>query len=169
MSFERLKDLVVELALLATGVFALTYIVLEASADHHLKAVNFSTFPVMISAGIILLSAIKLTQTLTSILGLPTGTSNRSLLSLGERPRHTLVTMVRGNLKLITRFTGTVSLSVAYAFMLGNINFFVLTALFLLVMFWLYGLRHPIHTCLMAAASAAALYGLFVSFLHLPL
>lgn len=169
MSSEQLKDLVIELALLATGAFALTYIALQASAGHHLKAVNFSTFPIMISGGIILLSGIKLTQTLTSILRLSTGTSKARLVAGQGGRKAAVMTMVRGNLKLIVRFAGTVALSAAYAFMLGNINFFILTALFLLAMFWLYGLRSPIYTCLMAAASAAALYGLFVSFLHLPL
>jgi len=169
MSSDRIKDLILELALLGVGIFALLYIVNQASGHEHLRAVNFTTFPIMISAGIILLSGIKLSQTV------------RQLLIDGHRksesgPRVSLFKLVqsivyalRKNLALVTRFIGTVVLTSIYAVVLGSVNFFVLTAIFLLVMFWLYGLRSIRWTIIIALIAAGGLYGIFVSFLHLPI
>lgn len=169
MSSDRIKDLALELALLGVGIFALAYIVRQAAGHEHLRAVNFSTFPVMISAGIILLSGIKLAQTVRQlIIDAHNKNEPRHKVDVKGIARATMYAL-RNNFTLVTRFVGTVVLASVYAVALGNINFFVLTAIFLLIMFWLYGLRSIHWTAIIALVAAGGLYGIFVSFLHLPI
>lgn len=62
-----------------------------------------------------------------------------------------------------------VVLLLAYANLIREVNFGVLTFGFLAIGFVLFGERKPLQICLVAAIGAACFYGLFVYVLQLPL
>lgn len=67
------------------------------------------------------------------------------------------------------RRLGTVAFVAAYVFMLKSLPYFVATAIFLTVMFVLFGQRSPLRVGAVALAGSAVLTALFVYALKLPL
>lgn len=81
----------------------------------------------------------------------------------GSAPAFSLATAVW------LRIAGTLACLLAYALLLQTVPFVVLTAVFLALLFILYGHRRLLPVTLVAVIGAVALDGLFIRILHLPI
>lgn len=70
---------------------------------------------------------------------------------------------------MVVRIAATLALTVAYVLLIRVLPFALVTFVFLVVMFAVYGQRRPLPIALVSAAGAAAAHLLFITALGLPL
>lgn len=161
---NRVADLVLAIVLVAIGAFILIDINSTEQTGHSvIESVGFATLP-SIYAG--LLVALSGTLGGVALLGLLRERSVRRKSGSGNRrtaPRAGGLSALDG-----LRTVGTIVAVLVYALLLKYVNFFALTAVFLLVMFHLYGQRSLLRTGVVALVGAAAFHALFVMALKLP-
>lgn len=160
------KDLLLGITIFAVALGALLYIqygpgeALQTSRD---AQITFRSFPTVISALLMLLSAIFVAVSLIAQFRARSQSQFRGVEATrsGEpsnRPRF-----------LLLRMTSLLILLIAYAMLLGAMPYYLLTALFLFALFFIFGETNPLKNALVAAAGGAAFHALFVTILHLPL
>lgn len=156
---ERTNDLVLAVALIAIGVFALIRI--NAAPPGMMAtsgAVGYAGVPTLCSILLIGLSGLY-----------AAGIAARLLALRAWRPgRRPSIGRWRPGTVAIRR-SATLLLLVGYVLLLKAVPFFVATAAFLAIMFVLYGHRSPVHVAGVALAGSGALTLLFVYFLNLPI
>lgn len=156
---ELLKDLLFGLLLLAVGIFALVWIKFTPAAiSAPAAALDFASVPVLCSLLLIFLSAIYAGGALLNLILLDGAEARQWPSPLSWRP--TIVTW--------RRLATAVGL-IGYAFALKALPFFFATFMLLAVMFFVYGRRSIIMVGIVSLLGSAALTGLFVYALRLPI
>lgn len=153
------KDLALGLALIAGGLYAAWRINFVDRPGFVMSSgvLDFASVPTIASVGISLLALVH------------TAGIVMRLVALGgfDPARWGRVSLIPS--RTAARRAVTLALLVGYALALKDVPFFVATAIFLGAMFVLYGHVSPVRVGVVALAGSAALTGLFVHLLHLPL
>lgn len=161
---ERMKDLVLALALIALGVFG--YVNIRSGVATGLleqQDITFATLPSIWSALLVLLAAIYALSVLVDLARV------RSRIVREHRAGEFEPAAPRLERRLVLRLVATVVALVLFALLLGELPFFVLVTVFLFATLVTYG--QPIHwtTALLAVLGGAGFHALFVWILKLPL
>ena len=158
------KDLLIGVTVFALGLGALLYIqygpgeALQTSRD---AQITFRSFPSVISALLMLLSGIFVAVSLVSRSRVQS--ESGSAVTADETGKQ------KGPPYLALRMAGLLILLIAYAILLGAVPYYLLTAIFLFILFFIFGETNPLRNLIVAALGGAAFHGLFVMVLHLPL
>lgn len=157
---KSLQETLVGLCLVAIAVVALISIntgpdtVFESGRK---AAMTSKTFPTILAIGLGALSALFTFRALGRYLG---GRSEGTAAGIDFAAifnRHALIALA------------VIALLVAYAMLIRQVHFALLTWGFLFAGFFLFGQRRLVVNAIVAACGAAAFYGLFVFVLELPL
>ncbi|MGD9868070.1 MAG: tripartite tricarboxylate transporter TctB family protein [Hyphomicrobiales bacterium] len=160
------KDLLLGAVLFALGLGALLYIqygpgeALQTSRD---AQITFRSFPTVISVLLMLLAGLFTATTLFTQFGahapeVPARSAPEPGAGGRKQPTH-----------LALRMLALLVLLIAYAELLSVLPYWLLTGLFLFLLFFVFGETNPLRNALVAALGAAAFHGLFVMILQLPL
>lgn len=155
---DCIKDLAVAALLGGVAIVALTQIDPgDAPDDMASGGVTFATLPLAAASGLLIL-------TLIYAVG-----AARDLFIL----RSSGVRFGQGDGSIgwavVVRRVATVPVLAGYVWSLHFLPLYVATPIFLLAMFWIYGERRPLLSIGIAVTGGAALHGLFVVLLNLPL
>jgi hypothetical protein len=162
---EVKRDILVSLIFVLLGIFAIITINMgETTKITESATLTHATLPTIYGALLIFLSGIIFVDSLRKLV---TGKH-------GAGPEH--VNTVSEELKVeasprmvILRTWGTLALLVAYAVLLAHLNFIVLTAGFLAMLFVLFGRKKPWKIALASLLGSSGFYLLFIYFLKLPI
>lgn len=158
---KTMQEILVGLALTAVAVIAL--ISINTGSDTMFEsgrrmAMTSRSFPTILASGMGLLSALFTVGAFIRLL---------SERRAGPPTAGSVTQWLFGRTALITY--GVVALLVAYAWLLKQVHFALLTWIFLFTGFFLFGQRRLLRNAIVAGFGAAAFYGLFVFVLELPL
>lgn len=154
---EAIKDVLFALALIATGGFALFWILrTPAGFGSSSSPIGFDTLPIVASVLLMLLAGIYLVGRLVALVAAARATRRWAPRLLAPTP-------------VIWQRLATVTALVLYVLSLRHVPFYAATFGLLAVMFVVYGQRSPLVVLGVALVGSAALTGLFVHALRLPI
>lgn len=163
---DRIADLALAVSLIVLGSFVLVDINTTEMTGHSvIGSIGFSTLPTIYAGLIVVFAAV------IGVVALAGMWRERALQRPSPSPEDTAGPGKSGpSQKLVAiRTLGTIAVVGVYASLLKHVGFFVLTAVFLFIMFQLYGQRSLVQTTIVALIGAAAMHGLFITALKLPL
>ena len=120
---------------------------------------NFATYPLGVSSFLTVLGLIYLVISIKKYLSSSDHFDFYNQLSQA----------IKDNISLYFKRLGTVVLLILFSIILGEINFMLLTSIFLFLGFFLYDRRDYIFMIILSLLGGGFSYGLFVYFLKLPL
>lgn len=157
---DIIKDILIGFLILIISVGAFfTYNPADAPLDMGTDGMNFATYPLGVA-------------TLLTVLGLIyLGNSFLKFFTLKEDYKfwNYFFQSIKDNKSLYFKRVNTVVLLIIYAFFLGEINFMLLTSIFLFLGFFLYDRRDYLLMLVLSLLGGSFSYALFVYFLKLPI
>ncbi|MFQ5936057.1 MAG: tripartite tricarboxylate transporter TctB family protein [Acidiferrobacterales bacterium] len=162
----KLADMILAIVFIAIGLLVLNDIrSTEHTGYNVIESITFATMP-SIYAGLLIGLSLLFGATATFEILRERRSKKGTIDAAAVRSEET-----SGASRKITavRTVSTVVAVVVYVLLLEYIHFLALTAIFLFVMFQLYGQRSVVGTGAVAIVGAAALHGLFITILKLPI
>ena len=157
---DYFKDIIIALMVLfiSVGCF-FAYNPADAPLDVGSDGMNFATYPLGVASFLTVLGLIYLTISIKKYLSSSDHFDFYNQFSQA----------IKENRSLYFKRLGTVVLLILFAIILGEINFMLLTSIFLFFGFYLYDRRDYIFMIILSLLGGGFSYGLFVYFLKLPL
>ena len=154
------KDILMGVVILIIGVGCFfTYNPANAPLEVGTGGMTFATYPLAVATLLNILGLIYLISSIKKYIRNP---HDFFLFS-------NIINAVKENKSLYFKRLGSVFLLIIYAFMIGNINFLVSSAVFLFSAFYLFDRRDYLRMGIISILGSAFLYALFVYFLKLPI
>ena len=136
-----------------------TYNPPDAPLDIGSDEMNFATYPLGVASFLTVLGLIYLAMSIKKYLSSNDHFDFYNLLSQA----------IKDNKSLYFKRFGTVVLLILFAIILGEMNFMLVSSVFLFLGFYLYDRRDYIFMIILSLLGGGFSYGLFVYFLKLPL
>ncbi len=157
---EHLKDVCIAVLVLIISIGCFfTYNPADAPLQVGTDGMTFATYPLGVASLLTILGTIYFIISLKKYL-----TSNEKYNLFGY-----ILKAIKDNRSLYFKRIGTVVLLVAFALILGKVNFLIVTSVFLFLGFYLYDRRDYIFMIILSVLGGLFSYGLFVYFLKLPI
>jgi hypothetical protein len=157
---ELFKDIIMGIIILSISVGCFfTYNPADAPLEVGTGGMTFATYPLAVAS---LLTILGLIYLLSSFLKYIKNSSKFDLLS-------NINNAVKNNKSLYFKRLGSVILLVIYARMIGEINFFISSMIFLFTAFYLFERRDYLKMSVLSVLGSGFLYALFIYFLKLPI
>ena len=157
---DLFKDVLIALMVLfiSIGCF-FTYNPADSPLDLGSDGMNFATYPLGVASFLTFLGLIYLVISI------------KKYLSSSDHFDFTnqLLQAIKDNKSLYFKRLGTVVLLILFSIILGEINFMLVTSIFLFLGFYLYDRRDYIFMIILSLLGGGFSYGLFVYFLKLPI
>lgn len=157
---DYFKDILIALMVLVISIGCFfTYNPADAPMDLGSDGMNFATYPLGVASFLTFLGLIYLVISI------------KKYLSSSDQFDFTnqLLQAIKDNKSLYFKRLGTVVLLILFSIILGEINFMVVTSMFLFSGFYLYDRRDYIFMIILSILGGGFSYGLFVYFLKLPI
>ena len=157
---DYFKDMLIALMVLfiSIGCF-FTYNPADAPMDLGSDGMNFATYPLGVASFLTFLGMIYLVISIKKYL------SSSDHFDFTKQ----LLQAIKDNKSLYFKRIGTVVLLILFSIILGEINFMLVTSVFLFLGFYLYDRRDYIFMIILSLLGGGFSYGLFVYFLKLPI
>ena len=171
---EKIKNLVLAVALLGVGVFALATIgaTPEQSRIASAATLNYASLPKTYGWVLVILVGIYIITIFIDMYNhwRTEKFQNRESLPVASKKLETDRTVSIWPSKVIVfRLAGTLLMLVLYVFSLEFVHFMLTTTVFLFCMFFIYGQRSIKKIAMISIAGGAAFYLLFIKGLNLPI
>ncbi|UCH20335.1 MAG: tripartite tricarboxylate transporter TctB family protein [Deltaproteobacteria bacterium] len=166
---ERIKDLLLGFGLLAVGVVALLTIRIPVQQTRISSGakLTYATLPKIYSWILILLVCLYMAKVVFAIWK-DRAAEKRPIG--GDEPKESAPEIAYSSQKVILlRTIGTVIIVLAYVLLLEHLHFFILTILFLFVLFFVYGQRSILKITAVSICGGTVFYILFIHILKLPI
>ena len=171
---EKTKDLLLGLGLLAVGIVALVAINVSKGQARIASgaALTFAAMP-SIYAGLLIVLVVLFIATILHAMW-----TERSAAQSGEKDKTSapsdqaqidVVAEAVRRKTILLRTWGTLAALLAYVFLLEYVHFMILTTVFLMVMFLVFGQRSIKKILAVSICGGAAFYFLFIYVLNLPM
>ena len=157
---DYFKDILIALMVLVISIGCyFTYNPADAPMDLGSDGMNFATYPLGVASFLTFLGLIYLVISI------------KKYLSSSDQFDFTnqLLQAIKDNKSLYFKRLGTVVLLILFSIILGDINFMLVTSIFLFLGFYLYDRRDYIFMIIFSILGGGFSYGLFVYFLKLPI
>ncbi len=157
---DYFKDILIALMVLVISIGCFfTYNPADAPMDLGSDGMNFATYPLGVASFLTFLGLIYLVISI------------KKYLSSSDQFDFTnqLSQAIKDNKSLYFKRLGTVVLLILFSIILGEINFMLVTSIFLFLGFYLYDRRDYIFMIILSILGGGFSYGLFVYFLKLPI
>ena len=159
------RDVVVSFLLIVLGILAVININSgEVGKITETATLTHSTLPTIYGVLLIFLASVILIGALGKLITGRRGSGPQKINPVTET-----VSLKVNRMTVLMRTLGTLVLLVAYSFLLAYVNFVTLTALFLALLFILFGRRRPLQIALASILGSAGFYIIFIYFLNLPI
>lgn len=159
------RDILISIVFIFIGILAIVKINMgDGTKSVHTATLTHATLPTIYGALMIFLAGMILLGALRKLL-----TGRRGPGPERVNPQTDAVVAEVSRATVMLRTWGTLVLLVTYSFLLPHVNFIVLTAAFLALLFFLYGRRNVLHIALFSLLGSAGFYMLFIYFLNLPM
>lgn len=171
---ERIKNMVLAIALLGVGVFTLATI--EATPEQSRIAsaatLNYASLPKTYGWTLVILTGIYISTIFIDIykhLSIEKLQGRESLPIDRKKVEADRPTSIWPSKIVLFRLTGTLLMLVFYVFSFEYVHFLVATTVFLFCMFFIFGQRSLKKIAMVSIAGGAAFYLLFIKGLNLPI
>ena len=166
---ERIKDLLLGFGLLAAGVVALLTIPAPGQQTHISSGaeLTYATLPTIYSWILILLVSLYMAKTVFAIW--KDRTDEKQPINQNEPKERAPEITYASQKVIILRTIGTLLILLAYVLLLEHVHFFILTILFLSVLFFVYGQRSIPKIAAVSVCGGTVFYILFIHILKLPI
>ena len=157
---DLFKDILIAFMVLIISIGCFfTYNPADSPLDIGSDGMNFATYPLGVASFLTFLGLIYLVISI------------KKYLSSSDQFDFTnqLLQAIKDNKSLYFKRLGTVVLLILFSIILGEINFMLVTSIFLFLGFYLYDRRDYIFMIILSLLGGGFSYGLFVYFLKLPI
>ncbi len=166
---EKTKDLLLGVGLLAVGIGALVVIQSAGKAQAITSGtLTPATMPSIYAGLLIALTLVFIANILRRLHAERSAARREEQIQAGTDSESEPITAIQRK-TIGIRTAATLAAVLAYVLLLEYLHFFVVTALFLAVMFFVFGQRSLKKIALVSVCGGVALYGLFIYTLNLPI